>query len=108
MGPLPQDLRKTLIWFQGTEMASHPDVTQDMGMKLYFCNPASPLRLGNNENTNVLQRQYFPKFTDLAQHRPQDLTQTESELNSSPRLILGNKPPVELFNQLLALQRHPQ
>jgi len=51
-------------------------------------------------------RQHFPKFTDLTKYRPQDLIQVENELNNRPRLILGGKPPVELFNQLLAFQKY--
>jgi len=107
MGHLPAGLRKTLTWDQGTEMASHLDVTRDTGMKVYFCDPASPWQRGSNENTNGLLRQYFPKFTDLTKYRPQDLIQVENELNNRPRLILGDKPPVELFNQLLAFQKYP-
>ncbi len=107
MGHLPEGLRKTLTWDQGTEMASHLDVTRDTGMTVYFCDPASPWQRGSNENTNGLLRQYFPKFTDLTKYRPQDLIQVENELNNRPRLILGDKPPVELFNQLLAFQKYP-
>jgi len=108
MGHLPSGLHKTLTWDQGTEMASHLEVTRDTGMTVYFCDPVSPWQRGSNENTKGLLRQDFPTFTDLTKYCPQDLIESENELNNRPRLILGNKPPVELFNQLLALQKHPQ
>ena len=88
-------------------MASHLDVTRDTGMKMYFCDPERPSQRGSNENTNGLLRQYFPKFLDLSKYRPQDLIQIENELNNRPRFLFGDKPPVELFDQLLAFPKTP-
>jgi len=107
LGKLSLELCTSLTWAQGTEMASHLDVTRDTGMKVYFCDPASPWQRGTNENTNGLLRQYFPKFTDLSRYRPQHLLRGEKEFNNRPRFTLGTKPPVELFKQLLAFQKHP-
>ncbi len=107
LGQLPQELRKSLTWDQGTEMASHLDITRDTGIKVYFCDPASRWQRGSNENTNGLLRQYFPKFTDLSKYSPQDLLRVENELNSRPRITLGDKSPAELFEQLLAFHNHP-
>ena len=69
---LPAELRKTLTWDQGKEMADHLRFTTDTNMEVYFCDPHSPWQRGSNENTNGLLRQYFPSKTDLshAQHRP--------------------------------------
>nr|WP_255436541.1 IS30 family transposase [Tessaracoccus sp. MC1756] len=82
---LPPELRRTLTWDQGTEMAKHLDVTLDTGTRVYFCDAASPWQRGSNENTNGLLRQYFPQSTDLSIHTRADLEFVEQQLNRRPR-----------------------
>ena len=106
LGKLPPELRTSLTWDQGTEMASHLDITRDIGIKVYFCDPASPWQRGTNENTNGL-RQYFPKFTDPSIYSSEDLLRVKNELNNRPRITLIDKTPVELFEPLLAFHNHP-
>ena len=87
-------------------MARHLELTRDTGIRVYFCDAASPWQRGSNENTNGLLRQYFPKSTDLSQHSASDLARVEAELNQRPRRILQDRTPAELFNALLASQNH--
>ena len=98
---LPERLRKTLTWDQGTELAQHKQITLVTKMAIYFCDPHSPWQRGSNENTNGLLRQYFPKGTDLSTHSPQRLLEVANELNDRPRKTLGGSTPAQAMQRLL-------
>ncbi len=99
---LPQQLRRSLTWDQGAEMAEHVRLRIDTGLQVYFCDPQSPWQRGTNENTNGLLRQYFPKGTDLARHSTEDLAAVAAALNTRPRKTLGWRTPAEVLDEHLA------
>jgi IS30 family transposase len=101
---LPDALRRSLTWDQGTEMHQHAQIAVAADVKIFFCDPHSPWQRPSNENTNGLLRQYFPKGSDLSAHSPQRLQEVADELNGRPRKVLGWKTPAEAMAQFLDSQ----
>jgi IS30 family transposase len=97
LGRLPESLRLTLTWDQGSEMACHDQIAPLLQEGVFFAHPGSPWQRGTNENTNGLLRQYFPKRTDLSVHTPADLQAVQDRLNSRPRKTLGWRTPAEVL-----------
>jgi IS30 family transposase len=98
---LPQQLRRSLTWDQGREMAEHLRFTIDSGVKVFFCDPRSPWQRGTNENTNGLLRQYLAKGADLRRFDQAALDAIAAELNGRPRQTLGFKTPSQALAEAL-------
>ncbi|MHA6800698.1 IS30 family transposase [Bounagaea algeriensis] len=99
---LPTQLRRSLTWDQGKEMANHAHFSVATGLPVYFCPPGTPWLRGSNENTNRLLRDFLPKGTDLAQHSQADLDTIANKLNARPRWTLNWATPAETLHPTLA------
>ena len=98
---LPRQMKLTMTYDQGREMASHKLFTNLTGVKVYFAHPRSPWERGTNENTNGLIRQYFPKGTEFNKISRHEVKRAQNQLNGRPRKTLGYHTPYEVFNQLI-------
>lgn len=99
---LPKQLRGSLTWDRGGEMARHKDFSLATDVKVYFCDPHSPWQRGSNENTNGLLRQYFPKGTDLSVYSQAYLDRIALRLNQRPRETLGFRTPADTLSEYVA------
>lgn len=100
---LPRELKKSLTWDRGLEMAHHADFSIATDVDVYFCDPRSPWQRGTNENTNRLLRQYLPKQSDLSEHSQAELNKIARQLNQRPRRTLGYRCPAEKLSEAVAL-----
>ena len=98
---LPKQLKKSLTWDRGLEMALHKDFSIATDVQVYFCDPRSPWQRGTNENTNRLLRQYLPKQSDLSEYSQAELNQIALRLNQRPRKTLGFSCPADKLDDLL-------
>ncbi len=100
---LPSEMRRTLTWDRGPELAAHRRFSVATDVEVFFCDPKSPWQRGTNENTNGLLRQYLPKTSDLSVHSQHELNAIARRLNTRPRKTLGYRTPAEVLERDLAL-----
>jgi transposase, IS30 family len=97
---VPESLRKTLTYDQGSEMALHKTLSKRLRMGIFFCDAYKPWQRGSNENANGIIREFLPKGIDLSPFTDDDLRKIEFIMNNTPRKILGFRTPQEVFDQI--------
>lgn len=101
---LPRQMRLSMTYDRGKEMAEHRLFTKETKMQVYFAHPQSPWERGTNENTNGLLRQFFPKGTDFSKLSRREIKRVQHLMNDRPRAVLDWRSPYEAFNELVALE----
>ena len=100
MRTLPQQMRRSLTYDRGKEMAEHRLFTETTGIRVYFAHPQSPWERGTNENTNGLLRQFFPKRTDFLKISRREIKHVQALMNGRPRKVLNWRTPSEAFHNV--------
>ncbi|MDP3969820.1 MAG: IS30 family transposase [Nocardioides sp.] len=102
LAELPESVRLTLTWDQGSEMAGHDQVADLFAEGVFFAHAGKPWQRPTNENSNGLLRQYFPKGSDLRTYTVEDLRRVEERLNTWPRKTLDWITPAQVLAASLA------
>ncbi len=98
---IPRQMKKSLTYDNGSEMAQHKLFTKNTKIQVYFAHPYSPWERPTNENSNGLIRDYFPKGTDFNMISKKELKRVQNELNERPRKVLDMCTPKEVFDTLV-------
>jgi IS30 family transposase len=98
---IPTQMKKSLTYDNGTEMAQHKLFTKNSKIQVYFAHPYSPWERPTNENSNGLIRDYFPKGTDFNLVTKKELKRVQDELNERPRKVLNMCTPKEVFQKFI-------
>jgi IS30 family transposase len=103
LGKLPQAMRKTISFDNGTEFAEHHRLHKTLGVQTFFCDPHSPWQKGGVENSIGRLRRSLPRKTDLKFITAAALKQLVQRLNNTPRKCLDFKTPAEAFSKLKSI-----
>ena len=95
---VPDQLRRTLTWDQGREMARHPELAAIAGIEVFFAEPHHPWQRPSNEAFNGLLRRYVGKGTNLAVYSQTDLDAISYRLNTMPRRIHNWRSAADCYN----------
>lgn len=101
---IPAQMKKTLTYDNGTEMAQHKLFTKNTKIQVYFTHPYSPWERPTNENSNGLVRDYFPAGTDFTTITKARLKEVQNQLNERPRHVLDYRTPKEVFEEMILKQ----
>jgi len=92
-----EQLKKTMTYDNGNEMADHKWLAENDEMDIYFADPYASWQRGTNENTNGPIRRYLPKKNDFSNIGPEQLKTVQYRPNNRPRKIPGYRTPSEVM-----------
>lgn len=101
MALLPESLRKTITADNGAENTHHKQITQSLGLDVYFCHAYHSWERGTVENMNGRIRKFIPKGISLDSIDEKTIHAIEWKLNNTPRKCLGFKTPLEVLEEFM-------
>jgi transposase, IS30 family len=93
---LPQSLRQTVTFDNGTEFACHLALHR-LSIETFFCDPHAPWQKGGIENAIGRMRRFIPRKTDLATLPTRRFNNALAAYNNRPRKCLDFRTPAEAF-----------
>jgi len=98
---LPEGLRRSCTFDNGTEFAYHYKLKESLGVDTYFCDPHAPWQKGGVENSIGRLRRVLPRKTNLEELSKEVLFAMIAQHNHTPRKCLDYKTPAEVFIEQL-------
>lgn len=104
---IPQALRQTISFDNGTEFAEHYRLHKRLGVQTFFCDTHSPWQKGGVENIIGRLRRVLPRKTNLDALSQRQLRAYVDRLNNTPRKCLDFLTPAEAFSKISNGALHP-
>lgn len=101
MARLPEKVRRTMTVDNGSENANHKEITESLGMDVYFCHAYHSWEKGSVENSNGRVRRFIPKGVSIDSIDEKTIQMIEWTLNNTPRKCLGFRTPYEALQEYL-------
>jgi IS30 family transposase len=101
LSPLPDHLKHSVTFDNGTEFAEH----YRLGLDTYFCDPHAPWQKGGVENAIGRVRRFLPRKTDLQTVTDDHIIAVARTYNHTPRRCLDFHTPAEVFSRVLHFER---
>ena len=98
---LPKELRKTDALDNGAEHTKHEEVTEMLGITIFFAKPYHSWERWTNENGNGMMRRYFPKKTNFDTIPDEEIQRVVDLINNRPRKILWYLSAAQVFNKYI-------
>lgn len=77
----------------------HKELSELLGVNIYFCEPYKSWQKGGVENMNKLIRRYIPKKTDISKVSDDYIKKIEDKLNNKFRKCLNYKTAYEVMTE---------
>ncbi|QEH81658.1 IS30 family transposase [Sphingomonas sp. C8-2] len=100
LGPLPDNMRRSITFDNGTEFYRHQRIARQLDAQTYFCDPHAPWQKGGVENAIGRLRRQLPRKTDINALSRKSLDIILAAHNNTPRKCLGFRTPAETFHPL--------
>ena len=101
LAEFPKGARLTLTADNGAENTNHQEITNKLGIAVFFCHAYASWEKGTVENTNGRIRRHIPKGVSLDGLTEDQIKKLEYKLNSTPRKCLGYLTPHEKMMEVL-------
>ncbi len=101
LSSLPEAMRRSLTFDNGTEFALHYRLRETLGLSTFFCDPHAPWQKGGIEKAIERLRRSLPRKADLAVVAERVLAGLVEIYNATPRTCLAFLTPAEVFSQAL-------
>src|SRR5262249_51752546 len=98
---LPQQLRRSLTWDRGKEMANHKSFTVAHIEQVYSHDPHSPCQPASIDNHTGFRHQHSHRATDLPRFPQNYLNRSARRLNQRPPNTWGFEPPADRLQAVL-------
>lgn len=90
---------KSLTLDNGIENKEQEQLSKDLNIDIYFCDPYSSWQKGGVENINRWIRRFIPKGSNIADFTDEYIDFIETKLNNTPRKCLNFKTPLEVMTE---------